>query len=142
MQPTIRFAVAGEDGELFGDFRVPNAHGLVERGSETRRPRAKTRRTTRNRHDRKARERLGRVCVPDPRGLVGGGSDDASPIGRKFGGADRHVMSGRMAVCLPVVASQMRTLLSLEAVTMRCPSGEKAALRTFPSSLSAGRPSP
>jgi hypothetical protein len=47
-----------------------------------------------------------------------------------------------MASCLPVAASQMRAVLSLEAVTMRRPSGENAALRTFPLSSSEGKPSP
>ena len=36
----------------------------------------------------------------------------------------------RTAIALPVAASQTRAVLSYEAVTMRAPSGEKAALLT------------
>ena len=136
-------AMAGEDGELFGRVRVPDARGLVKGCGDDAPPVGRERR--RPHHIGMAgehRERPRRGRVPDTRGLVGRRGDDAPPVGRERGRADRLVMAGSTASCLPVAASQMRAVLSLEAVTIRRPSGENTALRTFPPSSSGGRPSP
>ena len=88
---------------------------------------------------RKYGELSARGRVPDARGLVVRGSDDAPPVGRERGAAhvSALVVCGRpspwperTASCAPLAASQMRAVRSLEAVTMRRPSGENATLRT------------
>ena len=69
----------------------------------------------------------GRGRVPDARGLVIGGGDDAPPIGRKRGAQTPSSWPERTASGLAVAASQMRAVWSSEAVTMRRPSGDNAA---------------
>ena len=81
-------------------------------------------------------ERLARIRVPGARGRVVGGGHDAPPVGRERGAAKvplppRHlVMAGDDGERRARAASQVRAVQSLEAVTMRRPSGEYAALRT------------
>ena len=74
-----------------------------------------------------------RLRVPDARGLVLAGGNDAPPVGRERG-ADTTEVAGpwpeKTASGLPVSASQMRAVPSMEAVTMRRPSGENAGDRT------------
>ena len=65
--------------------------------------------------------------VPDARGLVIGGGDDALAVGAEGGGTNRFLMSLRVAISRPVAASQMRAVWSSDAVTTRLPSGLKAA---------------
>ena len=75
-------------------------------------------------------ERPARSRVPDARGPVMGGGDDAPAIGRERGTQDALVVAGEDGELLAVAASQMRAVWSSEAVTMRRPSGENAAEKT------------
>ena len=68
--------------------------------------------------------------VPDTRGLVGRSADDARAIGRPCGRPTLSRCPDSSASCVPVAASQMRTVWSNDAVTMRRPSGENSAVRT------------
>ena len=71
--------------------------------------------------------------VPHPRGIVGPrrgtqSGDDAAAVGAEGGAPDPLVWPSSLAVSRPVAASHTRAVLSSDAVTMRRPSGLKAAL--------------
>ena len=73
-------------------------------------------------------DRLAGRGVPDPRRLVPGRGDDALPVGAER--RARHWTSWPLSgspIGSPVAASQTRAVLSLDAVTMRLPSGLNAA---------------
>ena len=70
------------------------------------------------------RELRPRERIPDAGGLVIGSGDDAGAVGRIGGGIDVSPWPESTASCAPVRASQMRAVLSTDAVTMRVPSGE------------------
>ncbi len=71
---------------------------------------------------------LGGRGVPDARGLVVRRGDDARAVGAERGGMSPNPRGRcRTAICLAVAASQTRAVLSSDAVTMRDPSGLKAA---------------
>ncbi len=78
-------------------------------------------------------EFLAGLGIPDFGGVVGTGGDDAVAIGTEGGGPDR-IRCGRRGrgVPAPVWASQTLAVLSSLAVTMRSPSGLKAADKTDP----------
>ena len=65
--------------------------------------------------------------IPDAGGLVSRRRDDARPSGLKAAEVTKRRWPRRTAISLPVAASQMRAVLSADAVTMREPSGLKAA---------------
>jgi hypothetical protein len=71
-------------------------------------------------------ELLGRARVPDTRGLVGRGGNDALPVGRETRAVrDRLVMAKYGELPARGSAPRFARSLSFEAVTMRRPSGEK-----------------
>ena len=73
------------------------------------------------------RDLLGARSVPDAGGLVQRRRDDARPVGAEGGGIHDIVMPRSTAITFAVAASQMLAVLSPDTVTMRAPSGLKAA---------------
>ena len=70
---------------------------------------------------------LARFGVPDARGLVLRGGDDAFAFGVEGDVANYILMLQRLADWLARLASQMRAVLSHDAVTTRSPFGSKTA---------------
>ena len=68
-----------------------------------------------------------RADVPDAGGRVVGRGDDARPVGAEGGGSDLSHVAAEDGNRLSVAASQTRAVSSEDAVTMRDPSGLKAA---------------
>ena len=129
--PTL---VAAEDADRGAGRGVPDARGAVPRRGDDARPvgaeggvRDPTLVAAED-ADRGA----GRG-VPDARGLIRRCCDDARPVGPEGGGIDRSLVVAEDADRVPVAASQTRAVLSEDAVTMRDPSGLKAAYVIPPS---------
>ena len=113
--------------------RVPDARRLVVRRGDDALAVGAERRAPHNifmAFERLA-DRLAGRGVPDPRRLVIRRGDDALAVGaeRRATHSASWPLSGS-PIGLPVAASQIRAVLSSDAVTMRLPSGLNAALST------------
>ena len=120
--------MAAEDGDHLARRGVPDARGVVlRRGDDARPVGAEGGGTDPILVAAEDGDRLAGRGVPDARGVVVRRRDDARPVGAEGGGIDLFWWPLRTAIALPVAASQTRAVLSSDAVTMRVPSGLKAA---------------
>src|SRR6516164_5616102 len=71
-----------------------------------------------------------RCRIPDPRSAIARRGHDPSPIWLKDALLILPMWPFKTAICLPMTASQMRAVVSEDAVTIRSPSGLKEASTT------------
>ena len=120
--------MAAQDRDLLAGRRVPDAGGLSADAVTMRDPSGlKAADSTVALMAAQDRDLLPARGVPDAGGLVHRRCDDARPVGAEGGGSHEHSWPRRTAISLLLAASQMRAVLSIDAVTMRDPSGLKAA---------------